>query len=46
MVSLSKTIVTKIRDKQGDITEDEVSLMTSLMKKRGGSLKRIPSQIY
>ena len=24
MVSLSKTIVTKIRDKQGDITEDEV----------------------
>ena len=24
MVSLSKTIVTKIRDKQGEITEDEV----------------------
>ena len=30
MVSLSKTIVTKIRDKQGEITEDEVCCEDSL----------------
>ena len=29
MVSLSKTIVTKIRDKQGEITEDEVCCQDS-----------------
>ena len=34
MVNLSKTIATKIKEKQGDITEDEVSLQRKRAKNR------------
>jgi hypothetical protein len=34
MVALSKTIATKIKDKQGDITEDEVGFHTTLINRK------------
>lgn len=32
MVAISKSIATKIKDKQGDVTDDEVGICENIMK--------------
>lgn len=34
MVAISKSIATKIKDKQGDVTDDEVRISESIMKRK------------
>lgn len=34
MVAISKSIATKIKDKQGDVTDDEVGICENIMKRK------------
>lgn len=34
MVAISKSIATKIKDKQGDVTDDEVGICENIMQRK------------
>ena len=46
MVTLSQTISTKIKDIQGDITEDEVSFRSNMLSLVFGACNILPVQLY